>query len=88
MTQRAPSGKQLADFIAYVNRVAHNVREDAGYAGSWSDNGASRLESDVKTWHAGLEGKIPESLKGYWVEFERSLDPEYSKFLELKKKFG
>lgn len=79
--------QQLAQFIAFANQVASNKRESSGFSGSWNDGGASRLEENIKTWHAGLEGKIPESLKDIVTDFEHSIDPEYQKYLELKKKF-
>jgi hypothetical protein len=84
----APTGRALAEFIAFANRIAQGKREDAGYAGSWSDNGAREMEENIKTWHAGLEGKIPESLKETWKNYQNSIDPEYQKYQELKKRFG
>lgn len=87
MAHRAPTGKDLADFIAYVNRVANDKRTDAGFAGSWGDNGASVMETNIKTWHAGLEGRIPESLEPIWNEYQKHIDPDHALYLVLKKKF-
>lgn len=84
----APTGQQLANFIAYANRIATEKRNNAAYAGSWGNNGASDIEEKIKTWHAGIEGKIPESLNSLWNDYQNSIDPEYQKYLELQKRFG
>lgn len=62
---------------------ASNKRTNAGYNGSHGDDGASIIESQVEAWKAGLEGRIPASMKKY----EQQIDPEWETFQRLQKKF-
>ena len=71
--------------IAKILEVAKQLREDAAYNGSWTDGGASRLEEQVRFFQAGGgSGPIPAE----WKQYEKLIDPEYSEFQRLKKKFG
>jgi hypothetical protein len=83
--------KGFPGFIAYVRRIAEDKRQSAGYNGEWSDGGAGELEKMASCFEAGLIGAVPACLKKYYDEFEiqwaKDNDPEYKKYLELKKKF-
>jgi hypothetical protein len=69
--------------IDIILKDAENIRITAGFYGSFDDGGASVLESQVKFYEYGARGIIPPE----WKKYENKLDPEYSKYLELKKKF-
>tara|TARA_B110000503_G_scaffold91986_1_gene138826 strand:+ start:455 stop:682 length:228 start_codon:yes stop_codon:yes gene_type:complete len=53
-------------------------KEDAG---SYSE--ANKLRSQVEFFMYGFNASIPPE----WKKFQVQLDPEYPKYLELKKKF-
>lgn len=62
-----------------------NCREqDSAFEGGMSDGGAGRLREQVRFYIYGRDGTIPSE----WKIHEHKLDPEYQKYLELKKKFG
>jgi hypothetical protein len=61
--------------------------ENAGYGGSHSDGGASRLRDQVKFYKAGINGTIPTEWNDYLTEYVRNTDPEFSEYVRLKEKF-
>jgi len=71
-----------------MREIAHQKREDAGYSGSWGDNGARALEETCDAFEAGLQGKCPDAWKEELAKMQRENDPEYKEFLRLKQKFG
>jgi hypothetical protein len=74
-------------FAAYCRKIAEQRRLDAGYSGSYDDGGARMLEEKVEAWEAGLNGTIPKCISNLHKEFSKTIDPEYQKYLELKKRF-
>lgn len=86
--QMARVDRSTYRFVQYVLLVAQQRRIDAGYQGAMSDGGASRLESEVETYIAGLTNTTPAAWDQLLREFNREHDPEYAKYLELHKKFG
>lgn len=77
----------LPQFFHAMEVEAHNRRENAGYSGSWGDGGARDLQEKVECWKAGLEGRIPDALKKFFTDFEKSRDPQYTEYLRLKERF-
>jgi len=67
-----------------VLKDAMRIRDEAGFSGLAHANGAIKLEESVKFYSLGEQGIIPPE----WRIFEKQLDSEYLKYLELKKKFG
>ena len=75
------------DFVFFVRQKAEEKRKTAGYNGSWDDGGAGNLENIADAFECGLSGMIPNCLKSLHKEFLRTQDPEYQKYLDLKRKF-
>jgi hypothetical protein len=67
-----------------VLKEAKNREMSAAYGGERGDGGARILRAQVEIFRAGLDGRIPDE----WKSYEKQLDPEYKRYLELKKKFG
>lgn len=78
---------EFLEFSNFVRQLAEQKRVDAGFSGSWSDNGAHTLEDYLNCWQAGLRGEVPQVLSGYYESFKREQDPEYQEYLRLQKKF-
>lgn len=76
----------LGEFTVFVQKLAKQKRDSAGYAGEWSDRGASELLGNLETFVAGLNGEVPQKLSGAWAEFMKTRDAEFAEFLEMKKK--
>lgn len=72
--------KKLTEIIL---KATARKEDDAGYEGGMNDGGASRLREQVKFFMYGFNLVVPPE----WREFQVQLDPEYQKYLELKKKF-
>lgn len=73
-----------------VRAAAHDVRENAGLSGEYHDGGAGEMLNKLDAWLDGITfartGKT--ALYNHLVvEISRKTDPEYQKYLELKKKF-
>lgn len=79
---------KLNSLSVFVLAKAKQLREDAGFGGSYTDGGARALELQVECFKAGLNGEIPASWRAWNKEFLRTQDPEYQTFLKLKEKFG
>lgn len=76
--------QSIDQLIAAVLNDAKDRREAAGFAGEWSDRGATDLETQVRFYNYGRQGTIPPE----WVKYQKEFDPEYNEYLRLKKKFG
>jgi hypothetical protein len=74
-------------FFTFLLKKAQIKRLNAGYSGDGGDGGAREIENSIKIYKAGMEGTLPDVWIGYWKEFQMENDPEYAKYLELKKKF-
>lgn len=73
--------------MAYINNVADKLAEDAGFGGRHDDGGAQNLRDQVRFYTMGQRGLMPADWFKYKEDFERTEDPEYAKYLELKQKF-
>lgn len=67
--------------------AADDVERNAAYGGAMHDGGASRMRAEAIAYEDGLERTIPSFLEPFIKEVNRQEDPDYAKFLELKKKF-
>jgi hypothetical protein len=77
--------RELFDkIISIIQREAHDARESAGYNGSMHDGGASRLEEQIRFFEYGLVCTFPPE----WEAYKKQIDPEYTEYLRLKRKFG
>lgn len=75
-------------FIEYALLAANRKGVDAGFSGSMSDGGQRQLEREVELFIYGLMGQTPKNAWGDLIKkYARDNDPEYDKYLELKKKF-
>lgn len=89
------SNKLLFDMIISIALAdAEKIRRNAGYSGSWTDGGADNLRNQAYCFRDGLAGRVPDSLKKYAKEAEKSLalaemknDPEWAEYERLMKKF-
>ena len=75
------------EFIKHLLQLAQKKRENAGFAGSMGDGGASRIEIEIEVYEAGVAGEVPNTWKKEYKEFSNKLDPQYEEYLELKKRF-
>ncbi len=74
--------------IELARSSANVAAENAGFDGRHDDGGASRLREIVNAWEAGLAGRVPESLREFALRASRELDPEWSEYNRLARKFG
>jgi hypothetical protein len=78
----------ISKIIQLVLAEANSRRLDAGYGGRMDDGGASALETQVAYFNYGRTDTLPPE----WIKFEKQAiaeaDPDYKKYLELKKKFA
>jgi hypothetical protein len=83
----SPKSSLLKTLLERVLNEAESLRRDAGFSGSHSDGGASRMESEVEFFKFGMANEIPPA----WVPIAEQLraeeDSEYPEYLRLKKKF-
>lgn len=77
----------LKDLYKYINNVADNKELDAGMGGRHDDGGARILRQQISFYQMGRNGTIPSDWERYANELKNEKDPEYAKYLELKKKF-
>ena len=69
-----------------ARRDAEDVEQAAGHNGAMHDGGAIRMLVDA--WEAGLEGRVPNSLRDYATQAKREADPDWAEYQRLKAKFG
>lgn len=80
--------EELVNYIEKrVNDLADDLEMNAAYGGSMSDGGASRKRENLEFWLSGVRQDVPKQYAQLVKEFESKKDPEYQKYLELKKKF-
>lgn len=74
---------------AYV-KAAYRRKENAAYGGEHHDGGYQHSVDLVKAYIAGVDGSLPPFIdEKYFIEAKKvKEDPDYIKYLELKKKFG
>jgi hypothetical protein len=78
------------DFDKVINLILDDASErkrSAGYDGKWDDNGATKLEEQVKFFRYGLAHVMPSEWKDYSTKAKVESDPEYAEFLRLQEKF-
>lgn len=80
--------EKLRAIAARALRDAEQRRQSAGYSGALDDGGSGRIKDIVEAFLAGLESRLPESLREYEKLHVRETDPEYPAYLRLQKKFG
>lgn len=77
------NSNDIDTIIKIVLEDAKLCETNAGFSGAYDDGGATRLRDAVKYYKYGCEMIVPPEWKQYLIK----LDPEYEKYLELKKKF-
>lgn len=77
-------------FVEYALKQAQQKRDDAGFGGAMHDGGASDIEHALTSWIDGLQGRTPSCYPLFELhkQFTVEADPDYAKYLELKKRFG
>ena len=75
--------KEIKDLIRVVEEENLRRKENAQYAGQ-PYNAEERALENIQYYLMGASGQIPPD----WKKYEKFLDPEYHKYLELKEKFG
>lgn len=66
---------------------ADDKRISAGYSGSWSDGGCAQMLDALRLFAYGWNHEFPPEWRNTIKQQENEKDPEYEKFLELKKRF-
>lgn len=79
--------EQIELLLQALEEDAKSREVDAGYSGSWGDNGAGALRDKIAIYRHGMAKTIPPEWTRLAREIIKQEDPEYKKFLELKKKF-
>jgi hypothetical protein len=79
--------QKIAKIASLAQADAEQKRNDAGYSGSWGDNGASDLLDAIRIWRDGIAQRIPKELKKYAKEAERADDGDYKLYLQLKQRY-
>ena len=79
--------QKIAKIASLAQADAEQKRNDAGYSGSWGDNGASDLLDAIRIWRDGIAQRIPKELKKYAKEAERADDDDYKLYLQLKQRY-
>lgn len=80
----------IEEITRRVRASAHAARENAGYAGAWDDGGASRMLERLDAWLDGIQfarSGVTNTYRDLAARISRDGDPEYTRYLELKKKF-
>ena len=77
----------MNDFTQWLQQLADNKRDNAGFTGSMNDGGASDIEEQIETYTAGVNGTIPVGWTEHYKQFSNEQDPDYAKYLKLKEKF-
>lgn len=83
MTKTQDNNSQIHQLLKIILAEADRLEESAAASGGWGSGGTDRLREQVKYYKYGMNCSIPSEWKSYQVQ----LDPEYQKYLELKKKF-
>lgn len=83
-----PSEDRLRAVAERLLKKAALAKADAGYSGSWSDGGASRIEAEVACFLAGLDKRLPPGWEAEAKAAEREADPEFAEYRRLQRKFG
>lgn len=68
-------------------KAADAVEKGAALGGSMDDGGATKMRDLANAYQSGLNRTVPDFLIPFIKEINRETDPEYQKYLKLKKKF-
>lgn len=79
--------KQIDVALTLYTEEAHRLESLAAGIGSHTDGGCSRMLGEVAAYKCGRSGSIPAWLEPYMAEAAHRMDPEYTTYLRLKKKF-
>jgi len=66
---------------------AKEAEYNAGMEGRYDDGGCTHMLQLLSAFEHGLRGEVPSFLSSTYKQVENEMDPEYEKYLELKKKF-
>lgn len=77
----------LHNMFLLIEADAVEKETSAAYDGQRGDNGASKLREQVKFFKAGQIGNVPSVWQKYYVNAKHKLDPEWTEFQRLQKKF-
>ena len=77
----------VKEIVRLVRKEANRLIISAASSGLPHDNGAKHLKELAEYWEAGFKGLIPDGFDPYLKQYKKTQDPDYSKYLELKKKF-
>ncbi|MNB72102.1 hypothetical protein D3C75_186840 [compost metagenome] len=86
------SNVDIEKVIAAIEKEAHNLAQDAGYAGEMGDGGAGRLREQVKWFSYGMiyanKKEFPQEWNKYAEKIAREADPEWAELQRLMGKFN
>lgn len=74
--------------IALARSRASELQTAAAHDGRYDDGGAAHLRGLIDAYVAGTRGAVPPFLEPFMKQAEDEADPEYAKYLELRRKFG
>lgn len=77
----------IPEIFSFILKIADDKELSAGLSGSYSDGGARLLRDEVEFYKMGRDGIVPPQWKIHISNFQREKDPDYTKYLELKRKF-
>ena len=69
--------------LTLVREDARRRRDDAG----WDDGDGERLEEQLRFFQYGRVGAFPPEWSAYMEQATRESDPDYARYLELRRKF-
>jgi len=74
-------------FLNFLLHKARRLRDDAGHSGAHDDGGAGALEREIAAYRAGMAKDVPSFWNTDLEQFLREKDPDYVKYLELRRRF-
>lgn len=85
--------EHIVEAISVIEANAAEMKLSAAWGGAMGDNGASLLLEKLSIFETMWDGqpleesRVPKFIKSVLINVERTYDPEYQKYLELKSKF-
>lgn len=83
---RGDQDDMVTELVKQKMKEAEKKRLSAAYGGSWGDGGCSRTLDALRLFAYGWNHEVPPEWESIIKQKENERDPEYEKFLELKKK--
>jgi len=77
----------ISDFLQVQKLKADTLAYAAGIDGQYHDGGASEIRRECTMYEAGMNRTVPKIWELLVKQMADLNDPEYQKYLELKKKF-